>query len=118
MAIALYAGSFDPITYGHMDIIQRGAALFDELVVAIASNPDKTPLFSAKERVEMVSQSCADIKNAKVELMPMELLVDAAAKVGASVIVRGLRAVSDFDYELQLSSMNRTLRPELQTVFF
>jgi len=118
MALALYAGSFDPITNGHMDIIQRAAGLFERLLVAVAVNPEKAPVFSVEERLEMVKEACAGLKNVEVQLMPGGLLVDFAVAAGATVIVRGLRAVSDFDYELQLASMNRSLRPELETVFF
>jgi len=118
MAVAMYAGSFDPVTNGHVDIIQRAATLFDRLVVAVAVNPDKAPLFTLEERVQMVRQACAGMKNVEVRPMPKGLLVDSAVAVGADVIVRGLRAVSDFDYELQLASMNRNLRPEMETVFF
>jgi len=118
MSTAMYAGSFDPITYGHIDIIQRAAALFKDLIVTVAINPDKQSLFTPEERHDMVRQACAEFDNVEVKLLPLELLVDAAEKLGATVLVRGLRAVSDFDYELQLSSVNRTLRPELQTVFF
>lgn len=118
MAVAIYAGSFDPITNGHMDIIQRASGLFEELIVAVAVNLEKEPLFAAEQRFEMVQQACLGMKNVAVKLMPKGLLVDSARAVGAAVIVRGLRAVSDFDYELQLASINRNLRPELETVFF
>jgi pantetheine-phosphate adenylyltransferase len=118
MSVALYAGSFDPITNGHVDIIQRASGLFERLVVAVAINPDKSPLFTAEQRYEMVKETCAGMQNVEVKLMPRGLLVDAALIAGANVIVRGLRAVSDFDYELQLASINRNLRPELDTVFF
>lgn len=118
MLVALYAGSFDPITNGHVDIIQRAAGLFERLVVAVAINPDKSPLFTAQQRYEMVKETCAGMQKVEVKLMPRGLLVDAALIAGANVIVRGLRAVSDFDYELQLASINRNLRPELDTVFF
>jgi pantetheine-phosphate adenylyltransferase len=118
MSLAMYAGSFDPITNGHVDIIQRAAALFQRLVVAVAVNPDKTPLFPIEERVEMVKEACTGLKNVEIREMPRGLLVEFAAALGVDVIVRGLRAVSDFDYELQLASMNRSLRPEMETVFF
>jgi pantetheine-phosphate adenylyltransferase len=118
MATALYAGSFDPITCGHLDIIQRASGLFEKLVVTVAENPDKQSLFSAPERFAMVQEACRDLKNVEVRLMESGLLVDYALQAGAKVVVRGLRAVSDFDYELQLASMNRSLRPELETVFF
>jgi pantetheine-phosphate adenylyltransferase len=118
MATALYAGSFDPITCGHLDIIQRASSLFDKLVVTVAENTEKSPLFGAPERFEMVQEACRGLKNVEVRLMESGLLVDYALQAGAKVVVRGLRAVSDFDYELQLASMNRSLRPELETVFF
>ncbi len=118
MSLALYAGSFDPITIGHTDIIQRAAGLFARVVVAVAESPEKTPLFSAQERLEMVKEACAGRENVEVKLIHRGLLVDFAVSIGATVIVRGLRAVSDFDYELQLASTNRSLRPELETVFF
>jgi pantetheine-phosphate adenylyltransferase len=101
-----------------VDIIQRAANLFDKLVVAVANNPEKTPVFSAQERFEMVQEACGSLENVEVRLMEKGLLVDYALEAGARVVVRGLRAVSDFDYELQLASMNRSLRPELETVFF
>jgi pantetheine-phosphate adenylyltransferase len=117
MPIAMYAGSFDPVTNGHIDIIQRASGLFGGLVVAVAMNLEKEPLFSLEERVGMVQTACADMPDVRVECMPRGLLVDFAAHIGASVIVRGLRAVSDFDYELQLSLVNRNMRPDLETVF-
>lgn len=117
MPIAMYAGSFDPVTNGHIDIIQRASGLFGGLVVAVAMNLEKEPLFSLEERVGMVQTACADMPDVRVECMPRGLLVDFAAHIGASVIVRGLRAVSDFDYELQLSLVNRSMRPEVETVF-
>jgi pantetheine-phosphate adenylyltransferase len=118
MATALYAGSFDPITVGHLDIISRAASLFENLVVAVAQNPGKNPLFSAEERFAMVQEACRALKNVEVRGMQSGLLVDFALEAGARVVVRGLRAVSDFDYELQLASMNRSLRPELESIFF
>ncbi len=106
------------MTNGHMDIIRRAAALFERLIVAVAINPEKMPLFTIDERAEMVKKACADLKNVEIRRMPKGLLVEFAASVGAAVIVRGLRAVSDFDYELQLASMNRNLCPQMETVFF
>lgn len=117
MPIAMYAGSFDPITNGHLDIIQRASGLFHDLVVAVATNPDKEPLFSFDERLEMVRIACEGMSGVRVEGMSRGLLVDCASRIGASVIIRGLRAVSDFDYELQLSLVNRSLRPDLETAF-
>ena len=118
MAVAMYAGSFDPITNGHLDIIHRAAGLFGRLVVAVAVNPTKEWLFPIEERFEMVQKACAMLENVEVKLMPKGLLVEFARTIGADVMVRGLRAVSDFDYELQLASVNRNLCPDLETVFF
>jgi pantetheine-phosphate adenylyltransferase len=113
---AVYPGTFDPVTNGHIDLIQRGAALFDHLYVAILSNADKTPLFSVKERVEMLEEAVKRYR--KVSVTTFEgLLVDYAEKIGASVIVRGIRAVSDYEYELQMAMMNRRLSSRVETVF-
>jgi len=113
---AVYPGTFDPVTNGHIDLIQRGAALFDHLYVAILSNAEKTPLFSVKERVEMLEEAVKRYR--KVSVTTFEgLLVDYAEKIGASVIVRGIRAVSDYEYELQMAMMNRRLSSRVETVF-
>jgi pantetheine-phosphate adenylyltransferase len=114
--IAIYPGSFDPVTNGHLDLIQRGLQLFDRLVVAIADNPDKEPLFSAEDRLEMVKSGVKDLKQVKVVLFT-GLLADLAREVKASAIIRGVRAVSDFEFEFQLALMNRKLTPETETVF-
>jgi pantetheine-phosphate adenylyltransferase len=114
--IAVYPGSFDPITSGHVDIIVRGAKLFDRIVVAILVNPEKTPLFTAGERVELVREVFQGHPHVEVDTFE-GLLVDYARRRGATVIVRGLRAVSDFEYELQMALMNRRLHPEVETVF-
>lgn len=115
---AIYPGTFDPVTNGHSDLVQRAATMFDRLVVAVAPNRAKQPLFSLDERVglvrDMVSQ--LDLNNVEVRSFP-SLLVDFARSVGARVIVRGLRAVSDFEYEFQLAGMNRRLDPDIETVF-
>jgi pantetheine-phosphate adenylyltransferase len=114
--IAIYPGSFDPLTNGHVDIIRRGSTLFDRIVVAILVNPDKAPLFTSAERVELARQVFEG--EPKVEVDTFEgLLVDYAARRKATVIVRGLRAVSDFEYELQMALMNRHLFPDVETVF-
>ena len=113
---AVYPGSFDPVTNGHIDLIQRSAALFDKVVVAILRNTEKTPLFTVEERIEMLQQAIQDLKNVSVTSFA-GLLVDFAEQIGASVIVRGIRAVSDYEYELQMALMNRKLAPELETVF-
>jgi pantetheine-phosphate adenylyltransferase len=114
---ALYAGTFDPVTYGHVDVVRRAAALFDKVIVGVSVNPRKKPVFTIEERVEMLRQACADMPKVEVAVVP-GLVVDFARQVGAGVIVRGLRAVSDFEFELQMASTNRALAPEVETVFF
>lgn len=116
MKIAIYPGSFDPITNGHLDLIQRALQLFDRLVVAVADNPDKKPLFSADERLEMVKSTVKDLKRVKVVLFT-GLLADMAKELEASAFIRGVRAVSDFEFEFQLALMNRKLAPKTETVF-
>jgi len=113
---AMYPGTFDPITNGHQDLVRRAASIFDRLVVAIAANPNKAPMFSLQQRVDMASQVLADVKN--VEVIGYEgLTVEFARVQGLSVIVRGLRAVSDFEFEFQLANMSRHLSPEIESVF-
>ncbi|MBX5484949.1 MAG: pantetheine-phosphate adenylyltransferase [Myxococcaceae bacterium] len=115
MRAAIYPGSFDPLTNGHLSIIARGLKLFDRLIVAIAVNPKKTPLFTVEERVELIKQACPD---PRVEVDHFEgLLVNYARQRSVKVLLRGLRAVSDFDYEFQMANMNRTLAPDVETVF-
>jgi pantetheine-phosphate adenylyltransferase len=114
--VAIYPGSFDPLTNGHVDIILRGARLFDRIVVAILVNPEKAPLFTPTERMEIAREVFASQTNVEVDTFA-GLLVDYARHRGANVIVRGLRAVSDFEYEMQMALMNRHLSPELETVF-
>jgi pantetheine-phosphate adenylyltransferase len=114
--IAIYPGSFDPLTNGHVDIIQRGAHLFDRIVVAMLVNMDKSPLFTVAERVDLAREVFREHANVEVDTFD-GLLVDYAERRGAGVIVRGLRAISDFEYELQMALMNRRLRPEVETVF-
>ncbi|MBA4352721.1 MAG: pantetheine-phosphate adenylyltransferase [Rhodobacter sp.] len=121
MRIGLYPGTFDPITLGHVDIIQRAMALVDRLVIGVAINRDKSPLFSLEERVAMVEAECAAIiakTGGEIVVHPFEnLLIDCARDVGATVIVRGLRAVADFEYEFQMVGMNRALDASIETVF-
>ena len=121
MRVGLYPGTFDPVTLGHLDIITRATVLVDRLVIGIAINRDKGPLFSLEERVAMIETECAGIADRTgVEIVahPFEnLLIDCARDVGARVIIRGLRAVADFEYEFQMVGMNRRLDPGIETVF-
>jgi pantetheine-phosphate adenylyltransferase len=114
--LAVYPGSFDPVTNGHIDLIKRSAALFERVVVAVGKNTEKTPLFSLDERVEMLEEVVQEITNVSVTVFS-GLLVDFAEKVQASVIVRGIRAVSDYEYELQMALMNRRLSSKVETIF-
>jgi pantetheine-phosphate adenylyltransferase len=114
--IAIYPGSFDPPTNGHLDLIERGSKIFDELVVAILRNPDKDPLFSLSERRNMLEDLTQNIKNVRVDTFD-GLTVDYAEKVHATAVLRGIRALSDYEYELQMALMNRKLAPHLETVF-
>jgi pantetheine-phosphate adenylyltransferase len=115
-SVAVYPGSFDPVTNGHLDIITRGLAVFDEVIIAILVNPQKHPLFTVEERVALIREAYKGERRVRVDTFS-GLLVDYAEKVGASVIVRGLRAVSDFEYEFQMALMNRRLDPNIETVF-
>jgi len=116
---ALYPGSFDPLTYGHLDIIRRASKIFDRVVVGVSNNPKKKPSFSLEERTEMITRVCSSEHLDNVVIGNYQcLLVDYAAKVGAQVIVRGLRAVSDFEYEFQMSLANHQLHPDIETIFF
>lgn len=118
MSTVVYPGTFNPITNGHVDIIQRAAAIFDQVIVAVATSKRKAPLFSLEQRVEMIEQSFAELDLQNVQVNVMEnLLVDFAKQHNATCILRGLRAVSDFDYEFQLAGMNRSMAPEIETVF-
>lgn len=114
--IALYPGTFDPVTYGHLDIIERASFLFDKVIVAIATNPAKIPLFSLKERIKMLKLSIEKYKNIEIDSFN-GLLVEYAKKKNVSLIIRGLRAVSDFEYEFQMSLTNRKLAPEITTIY-
>ena len=113
---ALYPGTFDPPTNGHIDLIQRGAKLFDHLTVAILNNPLKDPLFTVEERVEMLKESTAMLANVSVATFD-GLMVEFARQQGASAVLRGIRAISDYEYEFQMALMNRRLAPEIETVF-
>ena len=121
MRIGLYPGTFDPVTLGHVDIIQRAMALVDRLVIGVAINRDKGPLFTLEERVAMVEAECAAViakTGGEIVVHPFEnLLIDCARDVGATIIVRGLRAVADFEYEFQMVGMNRALDASIETVF-
>ncbi len=116
MKIAVYPGSFDPATNGHIDIIKRSGALFDRVIVAVLSNPSKNPIFSVEERVDILKRTCGDIKNVEIDSFS-GLLIDYCKSKNANVIVKGLRAVSDFEYELQMAHMNKKLNQEIETVF-
>ena len=121
MRIGLYPGTFDPVTLGHLDIIQRATVLVDRLVIGVAINRDKGPLFSLEERVAMIEAECASLaESSGVEIVvhPFEnLLIDCARDVGAGIIIRGLRAVTDFEYEYQMVGMNRAMDASIETVF-
>src|SRR5919112_16931 len=114
--IAIYPGSFDPITNGHLDLIQRGSRMFDRLIVSVLRNDAKRPLFSVEERTEMLLEVVHAYPNVVVDSFD-GLLVDYAAAHSATVLLRGIRAISDYEYELQMALMNRRLRPEIETVF-
>jgi pantetheine-phosphate adenylyltransferase len=117
VTLAVYPGSFDPLTNGHLNIIERGVKVFDTLVVAVAVNVKKKPLFSVEERMEMIREA-ASAKGKTIEIDTFEgLLVDYAHKKNATAILRGLRAISDFEFEFQMAHMNRRLRPAIETVF-
>ena len=121
MRTGLYPGTFDPVTLGHLDIIERAAVLVDRLVIGVAINRDKGPLFGLEERVGMLETECAALASrtgTKIEAYPFEnLLIDCAREVGAQIIIRGLRAVADFEYEYQMVGMNRQLDNRIETVF-
>ncbi|MGY9047824.1 phosphopantetheine adenylyltransferase [Puniceibacterium antarcticum] len=121
MQIGLYPGTFDPITLGHIDIIRRATVLVDRLVIGVAINRDKGPLFSLEERVSMIQEECASLieqTGTEIVVHPFEnLLINCARDVGAQVIIRGLRAVADFEYEFQMVGMNRALDDKIETVF-
>lgn len=117
MRVAIYPGSFDPITYGHMDIIERGCGLFDKVVVAIAKSETKNPMFSLEDRINLANTIYEDNEKVEVVGFPRKLTVDLAKDYNACAIIRGLRAVSDFEYEFQLATMNRSLAPDIESIF-
>lgn len=114
--LAICPGSFDPITNGHLDIITRGSKIFDHVIVTVFNNQSKTPLFTVEERLELIRESVAHLPNVSVDSSD-HLLMDYAKEKKADVVIRGLRAVSDFEYEMQITSMNRKLNPEVETLF-
>ena len=116
MRICIYSGTFDPVTNGHMDIITRGAALFDKLIIGVAKDNYKKNLFQTEERIEILKEVTADLKNVEVEAFS-GLLMDYCREKGACAVIRGLRAVSDFEYEMQMALMNKNLNPNVETVF-
>src|SRR5476651_437834 len=119
--VALYAGSFDPVTNGHLDVVQQAVRIADRLVLAIGVHPGKTPLFSADERLAMLQEVCAPVaKAAGAELSCVtfgDLVISAADREGATILIRGLRDATDFDYEMQMAGMNATMAPKIQTIF-
>ncbi len=117
MRTAIYPGSFDPVTFGHLDIIQRASHVMDHLIVGVLNNNSKSPLFSVEERVRMLKEVTAHLPNVEVQSFG-GLLVDFAVQSKASVIIRGLRAITDFEYELQMSQTNRKIAPNVDTIFF
>lgn len=117
MRVAIYPGSFDPITYGHMDIIERGCGLFDKVVVAIAKSESKNPMFSLEDRINLANTIYEHNEKVEVVGFPRKLTVDLAKDYNACAIIRGLRAVSDFEYEFQLATMNRSLAPDIESIF-
>ena len=117
MRVAIYPGSFDPITYGHMDIIERGCGLFDKVIVAIAKSEAKNPMFSLEDRINLAASIYENNEKIEVVGFPRKLTVDLAKDYGACAIIRGLRAVSDFEYEFQLATMNRSLAPDIESIF-
>ena len=116
MLRAIYPGSFDPVTYGHLDIIRRSRSLADELIVGVLNNKAKTPLFSVEERVKMLKEVTKDLDN--IRIVPFDgLLVEFASRMNAGLVIRGLRAITDFEYELQMSQTNQKLDPNIETMF-
>lgn len=116
MKIAIYPGTFDPVTNGHLDLVSRASALFDQVIVAVSNNRSKQPLFSLEERFELIRSSVNKLQNVSTEIFT-GLLVDYAVEKNACAVIRGLRAVSDFEYEFQMALMNRNMNPNIETVF-
>ena len=117
MITAIYPGTYDPVTLGHVDVIERAAAIFDRIVVGVVGNPQhKTPMFTLDERVEFLREALADLENVEVDVFS-ELVVDFARRWQAKVIVKGLRVISDFEWEFQMNQLNRHLAPEIETVY-
>ena len=117
MKVAIYPGSFDPITVGHMDIVERATVLFDKVIISVAETDMKNPLFSSEERLDLVSSIYADNEKIEVVAFKKTLTVDLARENDACAIIRGLRAVSDFEHEFQLATMNRSLAPDIESIF-
>ena len=120
MKRAVFPGSFDPITMGHLDVIERSVGLFDEIIIAVLNNPDKNPMFSPEERCEMITEVLGSVENKDCRIVVesfMGLTVDYVKSKDAQAIIRGIRAVSDYEYELRMALMNRKLEPEIETVF-
>lgn len=116
MRTAVYPGTFDPVTFGHMDVVRRAAELFDEVIIGVLNNSAKTPLFSVEERVKMLEEVTKDLPNVEVKSFG-GMTVDFARECGANALVRGLRAITDFEYELQIAQLNRVMDPDIDTVF-
>ncbi|MGE5473121.1 MAG: pantetheine-phosphate adenylyltransferase [Ignavibacteriales bacterium] len=116
MKVCVYPGSFDPITYGHLDIIERASKIFDKLIVAVVCNPNKTSAFSLEERVELIKECVKDYDNVEVESF-CGLLIDYLKQKGATVVVKGLRVITDFEYEFQMALLNKNLDPDIETIF-
>ncbi len=116
MTLAIYPGSFDPITKGHLDVLQRACAVFDKVIIAVSTNSSKQPFLNIDDRIELIKESIKEVKNAQVDHFS-GLTVEYAQKKGANALIRGLRAVSDFEYEMQMAQMNKTLYSDLETIF-
>ena len=118
MKVAIYPGSFDPITFGHIDIVDRATSLFDQVIIGVAESKSKEPLFTTDERIELIKESFKDNNKINVIGYSKKLTVELARENNAIAIIRGLRAVADFEYEFQLATMNRSLAPDIESIFF